>query len=97
MNNFIMVPSDKEFKFKKICPYCGADMTYHCEGWEEDENGLWKAEYVTGDCASEPEMENEEEWDNWFSTHSDMPYVYQLPVDIKIMNFINKKYRFKLN
>jgi len=35
-------------------------------------------------------------WEEWFKQHSEMPYVYQMPVDEKVKEHINKKYKFKL-
>jgi len=41
-------------------------------------------------------MEDEDQWEEWMQQHSEMPYVYQLPVDERVKDFINKKYRFDL-
>lgn len=93
---FLMVPEDKEFKFKKLCPYCQGDLTYTANGWEQDEDGLWMADSFDMECSSEPKDVLTEEWDEWLSQHSDMPYVNQLPVDEGVKNAINKKYRFEV-
>ena len=45
-------------------------------------------------CSTEPDMEDEDEWNDWFNNHSEMPYVHQLPVDESVKKFINSKYRF---
>ena len=94
IGGFSIVPQDKEFKFKKLCPYCQGDLTYTANGWEQDDNGLWMADSFDMDCSTEPDMENEDEWNDWFNNHSDMPYVNQLPVDKRVKEFINSKYRF---
>ncbi len=94
IGGFVVVSQDKEFKFKKLCPYCHGDLTYTANGWEEDDNGLWMADSFDMDCSTEPDMDNEDDWNDWFNNHSEMPYVYQLPVDEKVKDFINKKYRF---
>lgn len=95
IGGFFLVPEDKEFKFKKLCPYCKGDLTYRCNGWEQDDNGLWMADSFDVDCSTEPDMESEE-WEDWMQQHSEMPYVYQLPVDERVKDFINKKYRFEM-
>ena len=92
----IVVPQDKEFTFKKLCPYCQGDLTYRANGWEEDENGLYIADSFDMDCSTEPDMEDEDDWNDWLNNHSEMPYVHQLPVDEAVKKHINSKYRFKL-
>jgi len=94
IGGFSIVPQDKEFKFKKLCPYCKGDLTYTANGWEQDDNGLYMADSFDIDCSTEPDMEDEDEWNDWFNNHSEMPYVHQLPVDERVKEFINSKYRF---
>jgi hypothetical protein len=94
--DFKLVKEDKEFKFKGLCPYCEGDLTYRANGWEQDENNLWKADSFDMDCSTEPDIDSDE-WEDWFQQHSDMPYVYQLPVDEKVKAAINKNYRFLLD
>ena len=94
---FELVDEHKEFAFNNACPYCKCKLTYTVEGWEEDDNCQWMADSITSECSSEPDMEKEDEWEEWFSIHSQMPYVHQLPVDTKVKNWINSKYRFKLD
>lgn len=91
--SFIFVPADKTFTFKGLCPYCKGDLTYHTEGWEQQDDGTWTANCLQSDCSTEPPIESDE-WEDWFAGHSDMPYVYQLPVDQKVEKYINKRYRF---
>ena len=91
---FSIVSQHKEFKFKKLCPYCKGDLTYTANGWVQDDNGLWMADSFDMDCSTEPDMEDDDEWNDWFNNHSEMPYFYQLPVDERVKEFINSKYRF---
>ena len=58
------VAEDKEFKFKGLCPYCNGDLTYRCNGWEQDEHGLWMADTFDVECSTEPDMDSEE-WEDW--------------------------------
>lgn len=92
---FITVPEDKEFKFKALCPYCGGNLTYTANGWEEDDECRWMADSFDMQCSSEPDIESEE-WEEWLRLHSDMPYSRQLPVDQRVKEWINKRYRFEL-
>lgn len=96
IGGFVMVREDKEFKFRNLCPYCKGNLTYTCNGWEQDDNGLWMADSFDMDCSTEPDMSDEDEWEEWFKNHSEMPYVHQMPVDNAVKEFINKKYRFEL-
>ena len=88
-----LVPEDKEFKFKGLCPYCGGDLTYRCNGHEQEDDGTWIADSFDVECSTEPDMEDEE-WEYWLDQHSDMPYVNQLPVDEAVKKWINERYRF---
>lgn len=91
----IFVPADKEFKFKGLCPYCKGDLTYQCNGWQMDENGLWMADTFDMSCSTSPDIDSKE-WEDWINIHSYMPYVNQLPVDERVKASINKRYRFSL-
>jgi len=91
---FEIVKDDKPFKFKALCPYCKGDLTYVCNGWEEDDNGMWMADTFDVDCSNEPQDVETDEWEEWLNIHSDMPYERQLPVDMQVKEFINKRYRF---
>lgn len=76
-----------------VCPYCNAKLYASCEGWTENDEGEWMADTISVDCESEPDIDSSE-WREWFDFHSDMPYVYQLPVDSKIERWINNNFRF---
>jgi len=78
-----------------VCPYCNAPVYVTAiEGMVEDEHG-WKADYIDLQCGSEPEMDDPE-WDGWLDQHTYMPYVYQLPVELKIIEWLNRHYRFAI-
>jgi len=92
---YTLVPADKTFLFRGACPYCKGDLTYQAEGWEQQEDGTWTGNCFHSECSNEPDIESDE-WEDWFATHSDMPYVYQLPVDQSAERFINSHFRFIL-
>lgn len=96
IGGFVVVPEDKRFIFEGMCPYCGGNLTYTCYGFEKDENGLWMADSFDMFCSTEPDMEDEDEWNDWFNNHSEMPYVLQMPVDEAAKKYINSKYRFSI-
>lgn len=77
-----------------VCPYCYSPLSVAFEEWVEDSSGYLMANNCIVECHAEPDTESEE-WSDWFDRHSYMPYVYQLPVDLKVLNWINENYRFK--
>jgi hypothetical protein len=90
-----LVPENKEFTFKGLCPYCEGDLTYHVEGWEQEEDGTWIADYIQSECSTMPGLTSRK-FNDWMNQHSDMPYVNQLPVDERVKKWINKRYRFDI-
>ena len=78
-----------------VCPYCDTKLTAHSEAWTQEDDDSWIATDVQVDCETEPDMESEE-WEEWMKWHSDMPYVYMLPVVQTVTKWINSKYRFRL-
>lgn len=93
-----IVPTDHTFDIPPevaICPYCDARLTAHCEAWTEtDEESIWEAEQVSVDCDTQPDLDSDE-WDEWADIHTDMPYVYWLPVSTKVEQWIDKNFRFQ--
>ena len=79
-----------------VCPYCKAALQVRCEQWTEQDDGSWAAENVHAECTAEPDIEDEDEWEDWLKFHSDMPYVYQLPVDTRVEEWVKSHYRFDL-
>lgn len=94
---FTLVKPDHVFKINPDvvkCPYCEGSLRVSVSAWTLEEDG-WVAETVDVECQSEPEL-GSDEWDDWLEEHSEMPYVYWLPVVSKIERLINLKYRFDL-
>lgn len=90
---FSVVKQNHVFTFKKLCPYCDQNLSYEADAWEQDGQGLWMATNFDCRCHSEPDIDSED-WDEWMRVHTDMPYVFQLPVDEKVKEYIQKHYRF---
>jgi hypothetical protein len=111
-NTFKIVEAEKEFKFKKLCPYCKGNLTYVANGWDADTETKYprklkkalKKKYnwplwiaTTFDCDCSTMPDFEsDEFDDWMNWHSEMPYVHQLPVDQQVERYIKKRYRFNL-
>lgn len=96
-HSFILVKPDRVFSLNPAvikCPYCEGTLKASVSAWTLNGDG-WIAETVDVECQSEPEL-GSDEWDDWLESHSDMPYVYWLPVVNTIEKAINLKYRFDL-
>ena len=79
------------------CPYCGARMTVSFSAWIEEDDMLFAASEIVADCVEQPEIGPGtplDEWHEWEKAHSDMPYVYWLPISMKILAWVNSHYRF---
>lgn len=76
-----------------VCPYCGAELHVAIEQISAGDDGIWQADLVNVHCKAEPPTESAL-WDVWLSGHYYMPYVYQLPVDNTVIDWLNRSYRF---
>lgn len=90
-----------------VCQYCegSQQLVARPMAWEQcgKRHGvaMWKCSEFELDCMSEPELLEDnlrmavtEEWDEWMTAHSYMPYVYMLPIEIHVSKWINSCYRF---
>ena len=80
-----------------VCPYCHTKITISPDGWLKEDDGSWTCDSFNSWCETEPDMEADSDvWEAYLQTHSDMPYVYQLPIDEKITEWLKLHYRFNL-
>lgn len=90
-----------------VCPYCGGKLTVQLETWVQLDDGLWGAptdETPHVECEFEPDMlqgddyddSDADDWEAWYESHSAMPYVYLMPVEIKVARWLNANYRFDM-
>jgi hypothetical protein len=75
------------------CPYCGGQLDVSSVVGEYLEEGVWLVDDVHLDCMNEPDIDSEE-WVEFNKVHSWMPYVYWLPVQEKVIYWLNV-YRLK--
>lgn len=100
MKNYTIVPFDHHFEIPEtiaVCPYCKQKMYAQVNGWTEapfEAEGLWLADNIETTCESEPEDFESDEFSDYVDSHSEMPYVYKLPVDKVIEDYINRNFRF---
>jgi hypothetical protein len=91
-----IIPANRQFTFRGLCPYCGGDLTYTAVGWQQEDDFTWTATSLSSACSNEPSLLSDE-FDDWMDNHCQMPYVYQLPVDQAVEDYIRLKYRFDMN
>ncbi len=89
-NEPIKVPTDVA-----ACPYCETLLTVTPEQWVQRDDGTWACDGFHDQCETEPDIDTDE-WEDWFSAHSVMPYVYHLPVQMKVMDWLNEHYDFNV-
>jgi len=76
------------------CPICGKKvyLTGVME-WGADDGEISGVEY---DCETEPDIDSSD-WEGWFNGHYSMPYVDWLPWETKMLEWLNKNYRYDDN
>ena len=82
-----------------VCPYCDADLIAQPTAWEQQKDGTWAASESGIECTAEPELDEDipqtlQPWEDWLAEHSVMPYVYMLPVDLKVVAWMKKHFRW---
>lgn len=85
-----LLPTDVELDIPEsvaVCPYCRSKLyaTFQC--WTQNDEGQWKADEIHLDC----ENINSEKIDHYY-----MPYVHQMPVDLKCLEWVNENYSFDI-
>ena len=73
-----------------VCGYCGAQLWVTEIGeCACDEFGVCSdVTTLYLECDTEPEVDAPA-WDKWLDTHSNMPYVNELPQEIKVIDWLN--------
>lgn len=75
------------------CPKCDATVYAHFESWEKEDDGTWSAQHASLDCETEPDIDSPE-FNEWMRWHYDMPYVYWMPLKVRLAKWINERYYF---
>ncbi|ACC81167.1 hypothetical protein [Nostoc punctiforme] len=92
-----IVPADYHFEIPEEiakCPYCETKLHVQVHGWTEEDDG-WVADSIEMVCESEPDIDDDA-WDDFNESHSEMPYVYLLPVQNTVQEWINNNFRFDM-
>jgi hypothetical protein len=80
----------------RLCPYCGAKLRASFDWWTQQDDGSWMAESVDVSCVEEPDID-EDDWEDFWGNHSQMPYVYWMPAQTAVLEWVNKTYRFEVS
>lgn len=73
-----------------VCPICDADI-FIDEICEWNENGSVSDCGIKVQCVTEPRIDSLE-WRRWFEHHWSMPYVDWLPVEKRVLDWLNRTY-----
>ena len=79
----ITVPADIA-----ICPYCKGELTAKAEAWEDDDAGRMLVTSI--DLTCENEFAEEDDDYEGGTDHTYMPYVYWLPVQNMVKDWMNQ-------
>ena len=83
------------------CPICDAKIyVSEVSAWQQEDDGTWTAEAVKIDCVTSPDYgtsEDEDEMDSFLRSHWSMPYVDWLPLEKRVTDWVNQRYRWNLN
>ena len=77
------------------CPYCGDRVVATATAFHKAPDG-WKCDEVDANCESEPDIDSPE-WEDWFDGHSRDVYEILEPHSRRLVNRINREYRFALD
>ena len=67
-SGFVIASSDRLFRIKSPCPYCGGAITASANAWEQDDDGSWYATDLDVNCSNEPSIESRKWW-AWDAEH----------------------------
>jgi len=74
------------------CPICGAQIyIQEIDEWETETGKITDCGLDIS-CTTEPEFDDDQ-WHDWFSGHFSMPYVDWLPLEVKVLAWLNRHYR----
>lgn len=76
-----------------ICPICGAQIVAEIDCWEQNADRTWQAAECKLNCSTEPDIDGKEWWD-WHHNHFRVPYVDWLPLEIRVLAWMQANFRF---
>lgn len=78
------------------CPICDAALSpVEVNEWTQRKDGTWVAVGISFDCVTEPDIDSDDWWD-WFHGHWPTPYIDWMPLEHRILEWLQKHYRFNV-
>ena len=72
-----------------VCPICGEQIRIEeISAWDAETGEILESKV---NCSTEPDMDSEY-WQDWHNWHWAMPYVDWLPVEERVVKWLNSKY-----
>ena len=72
------------------CPICGSKVIVTgVHEWETESGKIVQADF---DCETEPDLDSDEYLDWFHDHHENMPYVYWLPYEQRLLDWLNQRY-----
>lgn len=90
------VKSNHQFRVKRACPYCGADLHATARAWEQHDGGEWKATEIEVECSHVPDPYDHVKWRRFMQEHTVEVYERWHPLVEKILTQIQLEYSFDL-
>jgi hypothetical protein len=73
------------------CPICGSRVHLtDIEEWGAEDGEIVQAAF---ECETEPDIDSDE-WREWHRGHYSMPYVDWLPWEVRVLEWLNRHYRY---
>lgn len=82
-----------------VCPSCHTRLTIDLDGWTLNSDSTLIADSFTSFCENEKDMDNKKAYRKFEESHYKelhSPYIYRLPVDAAIENWLIETFRFEL-
>jgi len=78
-----------------LCPYCNTPLTrVEIMGCVLQADGSWLVDQISLECETTPDIDSDT-WPAWYEAHSQMPYVYMMPVTKQVLAWMAEHYRVK--
>jgi hypothetical protein len=78
------------------CPYCGLKLYIEeITGWCRNEDGHWGVDELSLRCEAEDDID-QMVGDEGDCSHSYMPYVYWLPITLRVIDWLNENFLMKV-
>lgn len=93
MTRKLISQDDLPIKTRAKCPICGAAVIVEeIDEWETETGRVTDCGFHIN-CETGPDIDSDE-WDDWHRWHWSMPYVDWLPLEVRLLEEFNQKFRY---